>query len=158
MGRCDSLHSGLDANAVEIIINGKAVFQGTEQDSILFRNLHNCDDLADYNPPFPGDWYGIRDRSNDYDTIQYCSIKYAYNGFRADTNSNALIRHCEIANASNNGVYLNFTSTSSVIIDSSYIHGCGAAGIYDYASLLTARDNTIYDVDTYGIYYKKNPQ
>jgi hypothetical protein len=153
----DSLATGISSRLVEIIANGKLDFRGSDSDSITFAHLMvdisgNWSEIAN---PDPGDWYGIRDRSSDYDTLTYCSIKYAYNGFRADTNSNALIRHCELANASNNGVYLNFTSTSSVIIDSSYIHGCGAAGIYDYASLLTARDNTIYDVDTYGIYYNK---
>jgi hypothetical protein len=145
IAQIDSGHSGISSSLIEIINNGTIKCFGSFEDTVKFRT---------YPISGPGSWYGIRDRSSGYDTLTYCAIKYAYNGFRAETNANALIRHCEISYCENNAVYLYNTNSSLTTIDSSFITDNGNSAINSNSSYFFARANTITDNDAYGIYFQ----
>jgi len=155
IGACDVMHSGRDTTAVEIICNGRLDFKGTETDSIFFAEFYDCGTLLV--TPTPGIWYGIRDRSNGHDTLAYCAIKYAYEGFRADTNSNALLSHCEISNCEYCGVSLSYTNMNPTTVSSCLITKNGSIGIASKKSQFNADSNTITRNGNYGIYIKEKP-
>ena len=151
IANCDDQHSGLDTGAVEIVCNGVLKFVGNQADSICFDKFFNCG--AGIVNGFPGIWYGIRDRSDDHDTLSYCVVKFAYRGFRADTNSNATIRHCELSRSEDNGVYLYNTFGDTTVIDSCLFRNNDTGGISGIGSLFIARGNTLVDGHLKGAIY-----
>jgi hypothetical protein len=146
--RCDLDSSGMSASLVELVVNGTLRAIGTAAESVLF-----VPSTADYDcniqltDPAPGDWYGIRDRSDGRDTLAYCSIRYPYVGVRADTNSNIYIQHCEISLTEAEAVYLNNTGSDSTRIDSCLFAENVNYGVYAYSSMVEVHGSTFRDND-----------
>ncbi|OGC91306.1 MAG: hypothetical protein A2W25_07035 [candidate division Zixibacteria bacterium RBG_16_53_22] len=144
--RCDLDSTGMSTSLVEMIINGSLKAVGTAAESVLFvSSTEDYDCNIQLIDPAPGDWYGIRDRSEGRDTLAYCSIQYAYDGFRADTNCFATLKHCFITRCENQGFYAYNTCADTAIIDTCYFKDNILGGISAGASLIFARGNTLID-------------
>jgi hypothetical protein len=153
IAQCDSSsHGGLDSTLVEIVCDGRMQFVGTESDSIYFTELYDCESGLPLEIIDPGDWYGIIDKSTDRDTLSYCVIKWAYKGFFANSNSNAVLRHCNISKNELASIYLEYTNGTKTWIDTCLISENDNGGIYAKAAFFVATGNTITKNSKNGVY------
>jgi parallel beta-helix repeat protein len=93
----------------ELIVNGKLIAAGTQDNMITF--------TSNKDQPAAGDWNAIEFRGTERSTLAYCFVKYAINGITIE-NGNVEIKNCEISD-NQNGIYV--TGNNQVTIQDNTI-------------------------------------
>ncbi len=103
----DNLGSGLNANLVELTVNGELAVEGTETDPVIFEPRSGTS---------PGSWYGlVITNSASSASIRYAEIRYAERGLTNQSDSPILsVAYLTIESPLSGGLYQTGAGTSSV--------------------------------------------
>lgn len=84
----DAKKMGVDTTKCELVIRGKLIVNGTENNPVTFTSQTST--------PSEGDWYGIRvlDTDSASAMIEYADIKYTYCGIDYDNSASDTVSNC----------------------------------------------------------------
>jgi len=130
-----------DTNVADLIVFGKLLANGSEEEPILF--------TSNETPALKGDWGGIRFSSSEgTSTISHATIEMAKDGVWTSSNCNIEISNCDIRTNIDYGVRLG-NNSNATIVDSTIHHN--TTGIYNYGTMII-RGSTISSNGGTGIY------
>jgi len=150
----DRREGGLDAERVELIIEGTFVAEGDSTDFIRFLpdSCNWAHEDYDTQVPAPGDWFGIVVRDGGEAHLEYCELGYAMEAVRVDSAGTVTIKHCEVHHDSLCGVAVYRDGTAT--IDSSEVSYAGCGVKVDSAATVVVGSSSIHHNSEAGIWIR----